>query len=258
LKAAALLLSLASLIPAQAKAPAFEVASIKLSSGFSRAPIHFGPDSVKLTAIDLRIALILAYGVRDFQIAGPDWLRDNSGASHFTVDAKAAHAVPEDQLRLMLRPLLADRFHLTLHHEQREMPVIALRSAGSGVKLKPTSAAALPDTQWLGFPGVSQTAVQGHHVFVTAPLEAVAAAVGICTGNALPPVVDQTNLKDRYDFTLRNLAPPPPDAPAITDDDKLAACGLIAEQDLGLTLNRAKAPVDILVIDHADKVPTEN
>jgi uncharacterized protein (TIGR03435 family) len=100
--------------------------------------------------------------------------------------------------------------------------------------------------------------VQGHHAFVNAPLEAVAAAIGICTGNALPPVVDQTNLKGRYDFTLRNLPPPPPDAPAPTDDDKLAACGLIAQQDLGLTLTRAKAPVDILVIDHADKVPTEN
>jgi len=245
-------------VKAQSDDPSFEVASVKMNPAPGRAPIHFGPDSVNLTSIDLRIALILAYGVRDFQIQGPDWLRDSTGANRFNVEAKASHPVPEDQLRLMLRTLLADRFHLTLHHELKEMPVIALVSLGSGVKFKPSAPASPPDSQWLGFTGVSQTFAQGHHVFTNAPVEAIAAAVGVCTGNELPPVVNLTSLRGRFDFTLRDLPAPPPEAAAPTDDDRLAACDILTREDLGINLRREKAPVEILVIDHADKVPTEN
>jgi len=253
------LLCISSLVvQGQTKDPSFEVASVKMNPAPGRAPIHFGPDGVRLTSIDLRIALILAYGVRDFQIEGPDWLRDSTGANRFNVEAKASQPVPEDQLRLMLRTLLADRFHLTLHREQKEMPVIALVSVGGDVKFRPSMAPGPSDTQWLGFTGVSQTFAEGHHLFANAPLEAVAAAVGTCTGNALPPVVDQTGLRGRFDFSLRDLPPPPPDAPAPTDDDKLAACSVIVQQDLGLMLRRQKASVEILVIDHVDKLPTEN
>jgi uncharacterized protein (TIGR03435 family) len=240
----------------QTKDPSFEVASVKLDPAPSRVLVHFGSNSVNLTSIDLQIALMLAYDVRGFQIEGPDWV--SSGANRFNVEAKASHPVPEDQLRLMLRTLLADRFHLTLHHEQKEMPVIGLVATNAGAKLKPSAAGVQIDSQWLGFTGVSQTFAQGHHVFTNAPMDAVATAVGACTGNALPPVVNLTTLKGRFDFTLRDLPPPPPDAPTPTDDDKLAACNIIVSEDLGLTLKREKAPVDILVIDHADKVPTQN
>jgi uncharacterized protein (TIGR03435 family) len=89
-------------------------------------------------------------------------------------------------------------------------------------------------------------------------MEALATAVGKCTGDALPPVIDQTGLKGRFDFTAPRVFRPKPDDPPPTDEDKLAACDLIAQQDVGMTLKRAIAPVDILVIDHADKVPTEN
>ncbi len=255
----ALFLALTTLV-ANAQTPApdrptFEVASVKLNPNPSRfTPIHFRPDGVSLTAVDLRVVLILAYGVRDFQIVGPDWLRDNAGLNRFNVEARASHPVPEEQLRLMLRPLLADRFHLTLHHEQKEMAVIALRPARSGAKIKPSAGGVPPDTQWVGFAGVSYTG----NGFINAPMEALATAVGACTGGALPPVVEQTGLKGRFDFTAPRVLHPPPDAPAPTDEDRLAACDLIAQQDVGMTLNRTKAPVDILVIDHADKVPTEN
>jgi uncharacterized protein (TIGR03435 family) len=242
----------------QANAPSFEVASVKMNPTPGRAPIHFGADSVNLTSIDLRIALILAYGVRDFQILGPDWLRDSTGANRFNVEAKASHPVSEDQLRLMLRTLLADRFQLTLHREQKEMPVIGLVASNASPKLKPSAPGVQIDSQWLGFTGVSQTFAQGRHIFTNAPMDAVAAAVSACTGNALPPVVNLTTLQGRFDYTLRDLPPPPPGTPTPTDDDRLAACNIIVSEDLGLSLRRQKAPVDILVIDHADKTPTEN
>lgn len=258
--AALFLLSIAGSIPlrAQSKGPSFEVASVKLNPAPGRVVIHFGPDNINLTSVDLQIAVIVAYGLRAFQIEGPGWASD--GSTRINIEAKSSHPVSEDQLRLMLRTLLADRFHLALHHDQKEIPVIAIRLASSGAKFKPFAGAAPPDTQWLGFTGVAQTFAQGHHVFGNAPMEAVAAAASAtCTGpNALPPVVDQTGLKGRFDFTLRDLPPLPPDTPTPTDDDQLAACDLIVQQDLGLTLSRAKAPIDILVIDHADKIPTEN
>ena len=242
-------------VQAQSKDPSFEVASVKLNPTPAPVGIHFSPDGIRLTSADLRIVLILAYGMRDFQIVGPDWLRVDTGATRFNIEAKASHPVPKEQLQLMLRPLLADRFHLTLHHEQREMAVIAMRPARSGAKVTPTVGDVPPDTQWIGFVGVLQTGYK----FINAPMEALAAAVGACTGNMLPPVVDQTGLKGRFDFAppLR-LPPQPPDAPALTDEDRLAGCDLNAQRSVGMTLKRAKAVVDILVIDHADRVPTED
>ena len=235
--------------------PAFEVASVKLSETPIRPGFHFGPDSVNLTSFNIGSILILAFGVREFQIQGPDWVVDPNSPSRFTVVAKASGPVPEDQLRLMLRNLLTDRFHLTLHHEQKEMAVLALRPARSGAKLKPSAGAVPPYTQWEGFAGVSYTGKE----FVNGTAESLAAAVAHCTGRSLPPVVDQTGLRGRFDFTAPRLAPPPPpDSPALSDEDRLAACDLIAQQDVGMTLSRAKGPVDILVVDHADKVPTEN
>jgi len=255
--AALCLLCVTGLLSAQSKAPRFEVASVKLNPTPPRGgvQIHFRPDSVHLTAAPLSIVLILAYGVRDFQIVGPDWLRLNAGGDMFDIDAKASHPVPEEQLHLMLRTLLADRFHLTLHHEKKEMPVIAMRPARSGAKVMPSTGGVPPDTQWLGFPGVLWTGSK----FINAPMEALAAAVGACTSGGLPPVIDQTGLKGRYDFVPPPIRlPQPADGSALTDEDKFAGCNLVTQQAVGMTLTRTKAPVDILVIDHADKVPTKN
>jgi uncharacterized protein (TIGR03435 family) len=255
--AAICLLVLAGLLPAQSQAPRFEVASVKLNPTLPRGgvQIHFSHDSVHLTGAPLSIVLLLAYGVRDFQIVGPDWLRLNTGGNLFDVEAKAPHSVPEEQLRLMLRTLLADRFHLALHREQKQMPVIAMRPARSGAKVTPPAGGVQPDTQWLGFPGVLWTGSK----FINATPESLAAAVGACTGGGLPPVIDQTGLKGRFDFVPPPIRlPPAPDGSALADEDRLAACNLLAQQNVGITLTRTKAAVDILVIDHADKVPTGN
>jgi uncharacterized protein (TIGR03435 family) len=155
----------------------------------------------------------------------------------------------------MLRPLLAERFHLTLHHEQKEMAVIAMRQARSGAKVTSPADSIQPDTQWMGFAGVLWTGSK----FINATTESLAAAVGACTGRGLPPVIDQTGLKGRFDFVPPPIRlPPAPDGSALADEDRLAACNLLTQENVGITLTRTKAPVDLLVIDHADKVPTEN
>ena len=251
------LLCVTGLLPAQSQALRFEAASVKLTPELPRGGFqaHFTHDSIHVTGAPLNILLILAYGGRDFQIVGPDWLRMNTGGNLFNIDAKAPHPVPEEQLHLMLRTLLADRFHLTLHREQKQMPVIAMRPARSGPKVTPSAGGIPPDTQWLGFPGVLWTGSK----FVNATTESLAAAVGACTGGGLPPVIDQTGLKGRFDFVPPPIRlPPPPDGSALTDEDKFAGCNLATQRAVGITLTRTKAAVDILVIDHADKIPTEN
>lgn len=244
-------------------APAFEVASVKLSEEPSRTPVRFGADSVTLTSVDLRIALILAYNVRDFQIVGPDWLRDINGAKRFNVTAKAAHAVPEEQLRLMLRALLSERFHLTMHWDRKSMPAVVLLPFKSGPKFHSSAAGIAIDSQWLGFPNVRHQATPGadgrlRHEFTNAPMAALAAAVSASMGADVDPVVDLTGLPGRYDFVLRDAPRPPAGEPAPSPEERIAVYKTIVQDELGLTLERRKAPIDMLIIDSADKVPTEN
>ena len=255
-------LALVTLATAQTQ-PAFEVASVKLNETPGATPVKFGPDRVTLTSVDLRIALILAYGIRDFQLVGPDWLRDSAGSKRFDIVAKASHPVSGDQLRLMLRTLLNDRFHVTLHWDKKQMPVIALIPAKGGPRFHQSAPGIELDSQWLGFTNVRQQPARGsdgrlHHQFTNAPMAALAAALSASMGNSVEPVVDITGLQGRYDFVLRDAPPPSADDPPQTADDKVAIYKTIVQDDLGLTLERRKAPVDILVIDRADKVPTEN
>ena len=78
----------------------------------------------------------MAYGVKPYQISGPDWIMDRSGSDVYDVIATAGHAAPPAQVKRMLRPLLADRFHLAFHRETRELPVFALVVAKGGPKFK--------------------------------------------------------------------------------------------------------------------------
>ena len=260
--AALFLLSVAgSPVQAESKDLSFEVASVKLHDPPTPpfAQIKFGRDGLTLREIDLSIALTLAYGVRDYQVQGPDWLHFGSGGGKFfDVVAKASGPVSHDQLRLMLGTLLADRFHLTFHREQKEMPVIALLVAKGGSKLHTSAPGTEMDSQWLGFDNMLQVPGPTGHTFTNTSMPALAMAVSASLGNGADPVLDMTGLQGRYDFFLRNAPRPLADDPPQTPDDQFALNKAIVQDDLGLTLQRRKAPIDMFVIDHADKVPTDN
>jgi uncharacterized protein (TIGR03435 family) len=89
-------------------------------------------------------------------------------------------------------------------------------------------------------------------------MPALAMAVSGSLGNGADPVVDMTGLQGRYDFFLREAPHPLADDPPQTPDDRFAINKAIVQDDLGLTLQRSKAPVEMFAVDHADKVPTEN
>ena len=112
----------------------FEVAVIKTSD--PRSPVANGTkfSSNRLSAVgSLRDLIELAYGVREFQIVeGPTWINSDS----FDIDAKSEHPVGADQLKLMLRSLLTERFGLRLHSESRDVPLYALGVAKKAAKLR--------------------------------------------------------------------------------------------------------------------------
>jgi uncharacterized protein (TIGR03435 family) len=193
----------------------------------------------------------------------------------YDVVAKASGAVPESQLRLMLRTLLAERFHLAVHEEKREIAVTELEVAKGGVKFHDSAGNYDPELgpeapmQFLGYDsGVHiQRSQEGSgrlrdsYTDISMP---VFAAVLELMANKSPldklPVVDKTGFTGRYDFAIVfDLSAQSHEGDGTApSDDVLATFKPIFEKELGLTLGHGKATVDVLVVDHADKIPTAN
>ena len=117
----------------------FEVASIRVNktdnSGVEgrRISIQATPGSLNMRNVTLLSCIRWAYNVRDFQISGgPDW-RDSE---RYDIVAKPAAASSEDQLRLMLRALLANRFKLTVRQDTRELPVYVMSVGKNGPRMQ--------------------------------------------------------------------------------------------------------------------------
>ncbi len=227
----------------QPPGPSFEVASIKPAEpitpeGFRSGRVRLGMkmDGAQVDFGGLPLADLLrqAFGVKPYQIAGPDWIQ----SERFDIAAKLPDGATEDQIPAMLQTLLVERFKLAFHREDREHPVYALIAAKGGPKLKesapdtapappppPDSAAArslsIPD----GLGGGQVTiapAGQGRGAVVTGPkigtmrvspgqdgamhMEAskitMAAFSDMLSSFVDRPVVDQTGLKGTYEVTL--------------------------------------------------------
>lgn len=235
------------LTSAQTSAPAFEVATIKPAAPSPDGHTHINyPQGDNFSAINITLLALMqwAYNMPQKQILnGPSWL----SSTRFDIQAKAdptgqvKHLTSEqdhDLKRRMVQNLFADRFHLKLHQETRNMPAYDLVLAKGGSKLQPSQAN-------------GRTVRVGRSYFngqgLTAPL--IAEELSLIAGRI---VVDKTNLADRYDLKLQWT---PDDAPA-TDNSAPSFFTAIQEQ-LGLKLEPAKEPVPVLIIDHID-LPTPN
>ena len=262
--------------------PVFEAASIRLAKagirqrrpGIEGGPGTSDPSRIRYSGISLRQLILLAYGVRNFQIAAPD--SKALDAKTFDLAAELPLGATRAQLRIMLRNLLSERFHLAVHREQRVMPVYALTVAKGGSKLKEstvqgTEAGAndfdpLPpappnelEVSGDGYPNVppregswlvalSSGYARTHQV--SASMEDLA---GILSNQLDKPVTNSTGLRGRYEFTLSWIS-----APSTTGGDGGPNLFGAVQQQLGLKLEASKAPVEVLAIDHVDKDPTEN
>jgi uncharacterized protein (TIGR03435 family) len=164
-RAALALAGLAALAPAQepaqqpARPPAaFEVASVKAAATPTREPmICLLPCSpgerltVEGSRVDIRYMslqklIVTAYRIKPYQLSGPDWM----SATRFDIAAKISAGVGADRLPEMLQALLAERFKLTIHRDNNDLPVYALVLGKNGSKLQPAkaeaAAAPLPET----------------------------------------------------------------------------------------------------------------
>lgn len=237
--------------------PSFEVATIKPSDPDERGQIVTLRGTEVITTNETVHDLInLAYWLHPKQVTGgPPWAESDKYDMAGKPDAPGQPNV--DQMKMMIQKLLADRFQLKFHWEKRDLSVYAVRIAKNGAKIVKSQ----DDPK--GYPGwnFGRTASGTALTFRNSPMSQITAVLQ----NFLDkPVVDQSGLSDRYDFTVTftldaGQAVRLGGAPVPAADNPDAAPDIFAafQQQLGLKLEPAKAPVDVMVIDQVEK-PSEN
>jgi uncharacterized protein (TIGR03435 family) len=227
-----------------------------------------------------------AYDIQTYQVTAPDWL----ATERYHIVAKVPEGATKEQVNVMWQNLLKERFGLAVKHESKEFQVDELTVAKGGLKLKPTDLGPNPDPFTPGdgplkrdksgspemngwgaiigiYPGATCTA--------TARMDAkgltladMAARLGQPRGR---PIIDKTGIGGRYDLVLEYTlhliqplpvsAPPAPSqpiAPAENACDPGSDIASALEKQLGLKLTSGKAKLDVIVVDHIEKVPTAN
>ena len=235
----------------------FEVASIKPTPpdwGRGRFATMQGAHQFVARNYTLKYMVAAAYSVTLRTISGgPSWI-DSDPYDILAATPGEVRPSFDDQM-LMLRALLADRFQLAFHTEQKEFSIYALTAAKNGVKLKESAAA--PDEQ----PMLINRVFPGDFIQLPARNATMAQFAAMLQRAVLDrPVLDRTALTGRYDFDLEwtpdetqfDGRMPPLKAENSGKPDLFAAV-----QQLGLRLESTKGPVPVIVIDHVER-PSEN
>jgi len=240
--------------PAQGAAdlPAFDVASVKPSLPVAPGQninINLGTarhGEVTLTNTNLSDCIRFAYElVSEAQIAGPDWLR--SYELRYDIDAKAPPDTPRDRLLLMLQRLLAERFQLALHREPRPIAHLELQVAKSGLKLHASQDGAAAGRRYYGRGRLSYDGISIHTLAV------------LLSRQLRQPVLDKTGLEGTFDVNLE-WTPDDPPSPAGEPSGLTLHPDIFGavQSQLGLKLEMRKTPLEVLVVDRAEKVPAAN
>jgi uncharacterized protein (TIGR03435 family) len=253
----------------------FEVISIKasLSSGvggtISGGPGTTDPSLFLGQNIDLYSLLITAFDMPGYEIAGPEWLRD----ARVSIQAKVPEGATKSQFRTMQQHLLIDRLKLAFHYENRELPGYDLVVAKNGAKIRHSEPASPPENPDSppppgpykkgedGFPIIppddhrrmlfANEGPRAVQVFRDRSMQQLALYLAGPVGR---PVKDATNLTGNYDFTLKwmlNWGQP-------AAEDNGPTIFQAVEQQLGLRLEARKVVTKLLVVDHIEKIPTDN
>ncbi len=203
-------------------APAGRQANSGRSHGAGARPTRAG---FIYPAIRLRDLIVRAYNLKDYQLAGPNWLNSLDSSTRFTIDATMPPSTTKEQLRVMLQSLLAERFKLVVHHETRELPQYSLVVAKNGPKMKESGPAPPPDPNGgalpgrghinntedaYGFPnwqpdpegGTWRFMISGRGRIGGARVTMQQLAEELAAYQLKTPVADNTGLKAKYDFLL--------------------------------------------------------
>lgn len=217
----------------------FEVASVRLSPPDRGLTTINNSGSPRFAAHGATMTLLigLAFGLSSGNITGaPKWV----DSQLYDVDAKAAGDAPltPKEFQPLLQQLLKDRFHLAAHRETIYRPGYSLVVAKNGPRLQPGESASR-----IGY------IANGGFRFDSTSMEAFAGVLSSAVGS---PVTDNTGLKGEYNISLKF-------APFNATDSTLPSIFTALEEDLGLKLvPDKKVASETLVIDHAERIPTEN
>ncbi len=255
----------------------FEVASVKpTASADGRALLQAFQGRLTMTNLALRRLILIAYGVQDYQLSGdPPWI----DSDHYDIQAKTdGNTSVQEMEGPMLQALLEDRFKMKIHRETRQLPVYELKVAKGGAKLQPAKEGSC--TPYLvelpppaSAPGASRPTYCGARIAVEGlnrtldgkgvSMEVLATNLSRTYNSVLGRnVIDETGLTGTFDIRLKwaieplSSGPPAPGSAPAAEPTAPSVFTALQEQ-LGLKLEAAKGPVEVLVIDHIEK-PTEN
>jgi len=224
----------------------FDAASVKQSD-----PNSFGvattrlPTKVEYVNWDLRHLLLEAFDIRDYQLEGPGWMSSSDLLVHsgkYVVRAIFPAGTSKRQVQLMLQSLLSERFQLKVHTEKKEISVYVLLVGPDGPKLKNLD----PHGQG-GITHGNRGKIEGSHVFMRDLADLLSRQMD-------RPVVDMTQIEGTADIALEWS---PQDLSSESSDTGDSVFVAIRNQ-LGLQLVSRKAPMDVVFVDHAEKVPLES
>jgi uncharacterized protein (TIGR03435 family) len=222
---------------------AFEVASVRLNnSGDHRSSSHNRNGELITNNVSLKHLIERAYNVKDYSLAGPDWL----DSVRLDIVAKPPAGTQKDQLQPMMQALLIERFKLQTHREPKTLSAYALLVAKGGPKLSPSSEVK------------GNTNTNSERGKLIAKGATMVTLADFLSERLELPVIDKTNVDGAFDFTL-NWTPDPTTENDHGDPNSSAPSLFTALQEqLGLRLQKDKLPIQILVVDHVEKEPVEN
>ncbi|HLX46608.1 MAG TPA: TIGR03435 family protein [Bryobacteraceae bacterium] len=252
---------------------AFEVASVKAA----KQPINFvrsnggpGTDDPGLYNCEncsLNVLISYAFGVEYFRVIDPGWMQQTA----FVINARVPARTTKEQFREMLQNLLAERFHLAVHREKREMTAYELLVGKGGPKLKPAEEEAAQDGSKKAGTPESKLGTDGYPTLpdgyqmswisdrarMRYPRQTMKQFVGLLEGQLGGPVVDSTGLTGKYDIELYWASDDFSSDRAGASEPRPNLVQAL-QQQLGLRLVKKREPIEVIVVDRCERVPTEN
>lgn len=265
-------------LAATAGAQTFEVASVKPAAPGGKYAMNGGPGTgdpgqITYTHVSLKALVTKAYGVERYQVEAPPWLDDQ----RFDIAAKVPAGTTKQQFQQMLQGLLAERFGLVEHRETKDLPIYALVVGKGGPKLKvsgpepeatgdeaPVNRVSMaPDGLPMmpaGYRGHMLGMKVGGKWMLRTKGESLAEFATFLTGQLDRPVYDFTGLTEKYDFGIAwsevQALPQESNLPAALEPGPDVFAALQAT--LGLKLDPRKSPVEMVVVDRVERIPTAN
>jgi uncharacterized protein (TIGR03435 family) len=247
--------------------PTFQLVDVHVSPHSNAPSIRGGQlrgDRYTTSQATMTNLIARSYNVESrYVYGGPSWL----DLDRFDVVAQAPHTTSADDIRLMLRSMLVDRFKLVVHTDTKPLPAFVLTAAKGGTKLKQSDASSKPDA-----PSESDAPTMNGCAYQPPPPNTPPSPTMevkfSCHGTTMQsfaeflhnvaspylkqPVVDQTGLKGAWDFDIHwTYQPPKGDAAGTTIFDAV-------EKQLGLKLDTGTAPLPVVFVDSVNETPTPN